>query len=266
MGIIMFVIIGILGQTNKVEAALQSNGGTPLKANLNDWVYYTRKMQEAGGTLGLTDTISDSDLSSSNKNLDIHFQKNTEYGAMAILSASAYGNSEKITDGGTTTGNASGIQVKLNGEWVAAGPSNTIVGKMKTAAGRYWNNYGTGNGSNSKSGDAMLETNGWHGSTDNSWLRHRCGDARVYGFEGVGADAGFARTLNDSIFSYNGLAYYRVDRDAPSGGNWYSKCDLHNAGVNTNINIFERVPGNNGKGYVNLTHSGRAVVVVGSGV
>lgn len=75
MGIIMFVIIGILGQTNKVEAALQSNGGTPLQANLNDWVYYTRKMQEAGGTLGLTDTISDTDLSSSNKNLDIHFQK-----------------------------------------------------------------------------------------------------------------------------------------------------------------------------------------------
>ena len=153
MGIIMFVIIGILGQTNKVEAALQSNGGTPLQANLNDWVYYTRQMQATGGTLGLTDTIND-DLTSSNKNLDIHMQKNTEYGAMTILSASAYGNPEKIENGETTTGNASGVVVNLNGEWVAAGRSDTSINSMKTAKARYWNNYGDGNGIFTEAADA----------------------------------------------------------------------------------------------------------------
>lgn len=170
--IILILWIGMM-QTSKVEAALQSNGGTPLKANLNDWIYYTRKMQEAGGTLGLTDTINE-DLTSNNKNLDIHMQKNTEYGAITILSASAYGNPNKIEDGGTTTGNATGIQIRLNGEWTASSTIDTVVKAMKVGKPRYWNNYGTGNGSNSKKGDAMAETNGWHGSSGNSWFVHKC--------------------------------------------------------------------------------------------
>ena len=145
--IILILWIGMM-QTSKVEAALQSNGGTPLKANLNDWIYYTRKMQEAGGTLGLTDTINE-DLTSNNKDLDIHMEKNTEYGAMVILSASSYGNPNKITDGQTTTGNASGIVMKLNKEWVAAGVNNTWAEKMKGATKRYWNVY-TGNGNSVK--------------------------------------------------------------------------------------------------------------------
>ena len=153
---------------------LQSNTTTGITANVNDWIYYTRKMQEAGKGLGLTDTISDTDLTSSNKNFDIHFQKNTEYGAVALLSASAYGNPNKIATGQTTTGNQSGIQVKLNGEWTASGPSNTLVWAMQVAKARYWDNYGTGNGSNSKNGDAMAETNGWQGSTDSNYLYHAC--------------------------------------------------------------------------------------------
>lgn len=266
MGIIMFVIIGILGQTNKVEAALQSNGGTPLKANLNDWIYYTRKMQEAGGTLGLTDTISDTDLSSSNKNLDIHFQKNTEYGAMTILSASAYGNPNKIEDGGTTTGNASGIQINLNTEWVAAGPDNTQVGKMKNAAARYWNNYGTGNGSNSKNGDAMSETNGWHGSTGNEWLRHRCGLSHWVNYtDGVCADCGITRARPSSLFGFYGLSYYNTEKGGYNGSMWPT-CVFHGnpawsgSGGREYDNTCIR------DGMVTKQHNGRAVVVVGSGV
>ena len=56
-------------------------------------------------------------LTSNNPNLDIHMEKNTEYGAMAILSASAYGNQNVIGDGETTTGNKSGVYMKLNKEW-----------------------------------------------------------------------------------------------------------------------------------------------------
>lgn len=251
----MFVIIGILGQTNKVEAALQSNGGTPLQANLNDWVYYTRQMQATGGTLGLTDTINE-DLTSSNKNLDIHMQKNTEYGAMTILSASAYGNPNKIEDGGTTTGNDSGIQIRLNNEWTAAGPSNTKVGAIQKGKLRYWNNYGTQNGSNSKAGDAMAETSGWHGSTASNYLYHACfqhggapggdgafvrGGGSVFGFSGRSYNCGHI------VYTGNYAPFYENPWCADHGlQGYHAECQ--------------------GIGMYTKTWSGRAVVVVGSGI
>lgn len=262
MGIIMFVIIGILGQTNKVEAALQSNGGTPLKANLNDWVYYTRQMQEAGGTLGLTDTINE-DLTSSNKNLDIHMQKNTEYGAMTILSASAYGNPDKIENGGTTTGNASGVVVNLNGEWVAAGRSDTSINSMKTAKARYWNNYGDGNGSNGKSGDALGETNGWHGSTGNNWLRHHCGvNATANAYNGPMGECAFVRSLQSGIFTFSGLSYYCIHTGDYGYVGRSPRCAFHGGIGNQAWHCGECEK----EGYYTKSHSGRAVVVVGSGV
>lgn len=86
------------------SAALQSNGGTPAGKNINQWMLQIRQMQSIGGTLGRTDTIDTSNLRSDATDLDIHMEKNTEYGAMAILSASAYGNPNKIQNGKTTTG------------------------------------------------------------------------------------------------------------------------------------------------------------------
>ena len=160
-------------------------------------------MQETGGGLGLNDKISDTDLTSSNKNFDVHFQKNTEYGAVAILSASAYGNPSTISDGQTTTGNDTGIQIKLNGEWTAAAASNTKVWAMQVGKARYWNNYGTGNGSNSKNGDALAETNGWHGSTNSSYLYHKCWNKAAV----VGGDCAFVRSAGASIFGFWGNAY-----------------------------------------------------------
>ena len=252
--IFIIMIVGILILSTRVEAALQANGGTPVTANLNDWIKAVRQMQATGGTLGLTDTIN-SNLTSSNKNMDIHMQKNTEYGAMAILSASAYGNPNKITDGQTTTGNASGIQIKLNEEWVAAGPSSTEAGNMKNAAGRYWNNYGTGNGSNSKNGDAMAETNGWHGSTGNSWLIHKCNSINNFN-----ADAAFVRAYGSSIFGFYGGSYVNTYTNPDTKASW---CGAH-------------APDSYGRrqyaveclmsGYLPKLHSGRACVVVGSGV
>ena len=54
-------------------------------------------------------------------NLDIHMQKTTEYGAMAILSVSSYGNPNKITSGETTTGNSTGVVMPLKYEWTQGG-------------------------------------------------------------------------------------------------------------------------------------------------
>ena len=248
MIIFMIIVIGIFSLSTKVEAALQANGAAGITANLSDWMYYTRKMQETGGGLGLNDKISDTDLTSSNKNFDIHMQKNTEYGAIAILSASAYGNPNVIADGQTTTGNVSGIQVKLNGEWTAAAASNTAVWAMQVGKPRYWNNYGGGNGSNSKIGDAMAETNGWHGSSG-AWMSHICASA-----ERGTADCAFVRANGGSCFSFDGRSWY--------GEYWrsetYSKCHYHGGEQN---NGGDCLPGK----YTNAWY-GRACVVVGSGV
>ncbi len=254
MIIFMIMIVGIFILSTKAEAALQANGGTPLTANLNNWISAVRQMQATGGTLGLTDTIN-TNLTSSNKNMDIHMQKNTEYGAMAILSASAYGNPNKITDGQTTTGNASGVVIKLNKEWAAAEGSDTYVTNMKGAAGRYWNNYGTGNGSNSKNGDAMAETEGWHGSTGNSWLWHQC-----VGFPTAGpcGDCAFVRGYGQSLFGFFGQSYNGEIR--MSAGKWVGmKCPSHGGSVG-----YDREYGK--AGYVRNNYHGRACVVVGSGV
>ena len=103
------------------KAVLQSNGNDGATYNLSDWMLNVRKMEELGGAMGLSETLNSNLTSSSDSNnIDVHMEKNTEYGALAILSASSYGNPNKINDGETTTGNATGVVMKLNNEWVAA--------------------------------------------------------------------------------------------------------------------------------------------------
>ena len=111
----------VLFGTNSSKAVLQSNGNTGAAYNLSDWMMNIRKMEELGGAMGLNEKInSDLTTDGDSNNIDVHMQKNTEYGALAILSASSYGNPSKINDGETTTGNVTGVVMKLDSEWVAA--------------------------------------------------------------------------------------------------------------------------------------------------
>ena len=116
-------------------------------------------------------------------------EKNTEYGAMIILSASSYGNKNKIADGQTTTGNASGVVMKINSEWVAAGAGLNASTYAKNAKARYINNdYGTTAGGKYHTGDAM-DIGGWHSSGSAAWFAdtswHSC-----------------MRAYSGSVFSY----------------------------------------------------------------
>ena len=111
--VFLILIVSLMLIPTNAYAALQSNGDTAALKSIDGWILSIRKMQSLGGALGLNDTINTTDLSSNNKNVDIHMEKNTEYGGFAILSASQYGNPNKITDGGTTTGNVSGIVMKI---------------------------------------------------------------------------------------------------------------------------------------------------------
>lgn len=206
----------VLFGTNSSKAVLQSNGNDGATYSRSDWMMNVRKMEELGGAMGLSETV-DSNLTSSSdsNNIDVHMEKNTEYGALAILSASSYGNPNKINDGETTTGNATGVVMKLNKEWVAAGTESSPSTNFKNAVSRYKNVYGWGTANHdgysyaqyvAKSGDAINETQGWHGSSSSMWLSYdvEWGDNYFSRYE-----LALLRSYSGSIFSYygHGISY-----------------------------------------------------------
>ena len=150
-------------------------------------------MEATGGTLGLSESINGTTLLSTtdSNNLDIHMEKNTEYGAVAILSASAYGNQAKIEDNQTTTGNKSGIYMRIGrsvADVVAAGQV-PAAGRYAGMNARYKDNYTTYYVA--KAGDAITETGGW-GSGAQTWLNNE----NIYSI--------LRRGYSGSVFGYYG--------------------------------------------------------------
>ena len=174
---IMFV--ALLCSTVEAQAALQANSDTHYNSNNKktplDWMSGFRKMEEKDGGMGLSETLNE-DLTASSKsnNIDVHMMRSTEYGAIAILSASGYGNSQTLQASTikTTTGNKTGIYFSdSNYEWVAGGLENTIFfGTNK----KYYDTYTTDR-SSARVGDALGErTNngcqGWHLASRSNWV------------------------------------------------------------------------------------------------
>lgn len=201
--VLFYFIILLFFNPNYSSAALQSNAGTPATKTPAEWIMQIRQMQSQGGTLGRTDTINSTTLLSNATDLDIHMEKNTEYGAMAILSASSYGKSTAISNGQTTTGNSTGVVINFNNEWVAATGKNPTTGNDfiglcdKNVSTRYRNYYVNDNGTwRTKMGDATSETEGWHGKNTNFW------------FQPYRDETGYLRaTGNSNIFSYSARGY-----------------------------------------------------------
>lgn len=191
MGIILISVIFI---NNRSYAALQSNGTPGTQQILNNWIVNVRKMESLGGGMGLMENINANlTPNTPSNNVDIHMEKNTEYGAMAILSASSYGNPNKVPDGGTTTGNKTGIVINFNKELVAAGINYRAAlveqPNLGNAASKYNHLYDYKDTMRPiLKGDAMIETNGWHGATCKWELRTE------YGV--------IVRAYSGSLFSY----------------------------------------------------------------
>ena len=203
IGCIIVLSVIMMYIPTRSKAGLQANGESVKQDSLDKWLLNVRQMESSGGTLGLTDSINQTDLTSSaetSNNLDIHMEKNTEYGAMAILSASSYGKPDKINYGETTTGNKSGIYININKEWVAAGSLSSCSFYTKVNA-RYKNYcvYGSTETTAARSGDAILETKGWHGSNVSEWLG--------FGGSDYGDPSGLLRAYSGSLFSYYGKSY-----------------------------------------------------------
>lgn len=236
--LIILIMLSFTVQINKVQAALQSNGDAAATKNRDTWFTQVRKMESLGGTLGLIET-QNADLTSSSgsNNLDIHMQKNTEYGAMALLSASSYGNPNKIENGGTTTGNETGVVIPYNYEWTATHYTDAYNFSATVAFNKRYVNYYAAKNNERKIGDATIETNGWHQTTYvyvTNVLRDSKGDLAL----------GLLRNNNDGIFGY----YNKVGKRSYNAGGGY-------------------VGYSNDKiGAISVPHTSRAVIINGEGI
>ena len=193
----------MLAGTTKSNAAVNSKSATPNKYTIDVWMKKVREMECLGGTLGLQETLnSDLTSSSGSNNIDIHMEKNTEYGAAVILSASSYGKPSKIADGETTTGNETGIVMKTNDEMVAAGQiTNSSV--YRSANRKYKDAYTTTYVA--KLGDAIKETEGWHVNNNptNYWIRGDRGGI-------LARSISYRDNNRESVFTYSGDGDYYI--------------------------------------------------------
>lgn len=195
----IIMAISILLPIGNVQATLQSNPNTHIKKGdlLPNWITNTRNMEKSGGALGLSETLKD-DLTAEgeNNNIDMHMMRSTEYGAIAILSASGYGNQQTLQESEikTTTGNETGIYFTgTDWEYVAGGMEGYIPSGLNS---KYFDSYGDSN--SAKAGDALgtaITTNlgcaGWHSASNRDWC-----DVAPYRMP-------FFRRGNRGLFSYN---------------------------------------------------------------
>ena len=184
----------MIGGTSS-NAALQANmtthnaKGTKTGAQ---WIEQIRQMETAGQTMGLNETLNTDLTPVESNNIDVHMMRTTEYGAVAILSASGFGNPKKLSEVSikSSTGNVTGVYMGDRWEWTAGVCAASTVGKNA----RYYDLYTTSNTS-AKVGDALGTADtpnkgcsGWHDTSYSNWLS--------------GASYGFMRG-GDGVFSFN---------------------------------------------------------------
>ena len=159
----------------QVKAALQANPNTQYtkKARPENWMKGFRQMETTGGAMGLNETLKGDLTSESSNGIDVHMMRTTEYGAIAILSASGYGNPSNANAITTTTGNETGVMVNTTQwEWNAGGREGIFGG----VDSRYFDTY-TGNQSSARAGDALGSstttnpgTAWWHKASNSDWI------------------------------------------------------------------------------------------------
>ena len=141
-----------------------------------------RTMETSTGTLGVNSNINTTTyVDSSGNGIDCHLEKNTEYGTIALLAASEYGNTTSDGGGASTGVGATGVFQMNNGKyeliantWNAeengTPATNSYNGALISADSRYVNKYyGTKDDFTSRGyvikGDGLIQTEGWGGNT-----------------------------------------------------------------------------------------------------
>ena len=161
------------------KASLQGNANTHYKKIdvIANWILNIRNMEKPGEAMGLNEILN-TDLTpeSESNNIDVHLMRSTEYGAIAILSASGYGNPQTLQESEikTTTGNKTGMYFSgYSFEYVSGG----LEGQAPVGAhSRYYDSY-TGSIESARIGDALgnaITINpgcvSWHSATNNEWV------------------------------------------------------------------------------------------------
>lgn len=209
----IFVLTMLVGGI-KVQANYQSRPDVASKKSVNADTFFvnTRKIEESGQGMGLTSVIdANGNKTSGATGIDVHMMRNTEWGTIAILAASSYGQIDQNTQIGlaksSTTGNNYGV-FQMNdttGEFVAGINSAVLtthanLGKIKLAPARYKDTYvGTLNNIPAKTGDGTsgtpYGTQDWKGAQYKLGLGAGSKFIMVRGYGSVNA-------TNNSIFSY----------------------------------------------------------------
>ena len=176
LSIILMTMIMILLSGGISQAALQANPNTHGKKtlNLSSWISQIRQMEAADGAMGLAETIGSNLTGAESNGIDVHMMKTTEYGAMAILSASGYGNPSNEAAITSTTGNNTGVMIDTTQwEWTAGSAG---AGIPSGADARYYDLYTTETTS-VKVGDALGSETAinpgcatWHGARYSDWV------------------------------------------------------------------------------------------------
>ncbi len=179
LAFILVLAFAILMPFSNVKASLQANPNTHNKKadGPTNWMSNIRSMEKSGEAMGLSETFNSDLTSSSDSNgIDVHMMKSTEYGAIAILSASGYGNPQKLQNSTekTTTGNKTGVYFSgANWEWVAGGLQGSIFRGVNS---KYYDSY-TGYQASAKVGDALGTSGttnpgcaGWHSASNADWV------------------------------------------------------------------------------------------------
>ena len=194
------------------KAALQANQNTQYtkKDVPVNWMKAFRQMETAGGAMGLNETLNDEDLTASSESngIDVHMMRTTEYGAIAILSASGYGNSSNNKVITTTTGNSTGVMLNVNDgfwEYTAGGLNGSIFSGVNS---RYFDTY-TGNQTSARIGDALGNTSttnpgctGWHSAAKYNWVS----ESYPYFVRGGGGIFSYSNDYNGSSYFCRGVA------------------------------------------------------------
>lgn len=203
--VVAILLFGIL-MPNNAYATLQSNPSTQY-VTLKDgttWISEFRKMETMGGAMGLTEQLN-SDLTpkTDSNNIDVHMMKNTEYGAIAILSASSYGNPTTLQASTikTTTGNKTGLYYnRASANKYSEVVAGAFTGRYSPVNKRYWNEYNYTSGTIDvvpKIGDATNLEN-WHGAVGSNRYVNANQSCGVYLRNCVG---GLFKTDTDYVYN-----------------------------------------------------------------
>jgi hypothetical protein len=175
-------------------------------------------MEQSGEALGLNATINQDNgtETSGSNNIDVHMAKSTEWGTVAILASSIYGDIPPTTKNNALPipNNKTGVEqmMQMPSEYVAGiyDTARESASKIKAAEAKYRNIYNESNAATGIRGDATIETVKWKNASATN-LPFSSSYTFVRGFLGLfgsGSSSGYDTVPysgNGSKNSYGGI-------------------------------------------------------------